>query len=176
MSLMLISNPSYVVLEIPEPISTSITKIREKYEPQIAHFPVEITVAGSSGVGPISSGQELDFVISELEIILVSFQSFEISFLTIERFPETDIFYLVPNDKSPFKKLHDLIKSTNIKFETNPHPYDPHCSLRGFTPLPKGLEDEINRIIFPKEKFKISKIAIFEVDGMKTNKLWGKGL
>ena len=176
MSSMIISNPSYVVLEIPDPISTSITKIREKYEHQIAHFPVEITVAGSSGVGPISSGQELDFVISELEIILVSFQSFEISFLTIERFPETDIFYLVPNDKSPFKKLHDLIKSTNIRFETNPYPYDPHCSLRGFTPLPKELEDEINRIIFPKEQFKISKIAIYEVDGMKTNKLWGKGL
>ncbi len=169
---MIISNPSYVVLEIPKPISTAITHIREKYEPKIAHFPVEITVAGSSGVGPISCGQELDFVISELEKCLVSFTSFKTSFLTIERFPETDIFYLVPDDKSPFQKFHDSITSTNISFKTNPHPYDPHCSLRGFTPLPQGLEDEINNIVFPKEQFKISKIAIYEVDNMKPIKLW----
>ena len=167
-----ISNPSYVVLVIPEPISTVITQIREKYEPQISHFPVEITVAGSSGVGPISSGQDLSFVISELESNLVSFQSFETSFVTIERFPETDIFYLVPENKAPFQNFHNSITSTSINFETNPHPYDPHCSLRGFTPLPKSLEDKINNINFPKERFKISKIAIFEVDGMKPNKLW----
>jgi hypothetical protein len=48
--------PAYVVLNVPEPIRSIVSEIRRKLQYRGAGLPVEITLAGSSGVGPIPPG------------------------------------------------------------------------------------------------------------------------
>ena len=54
--------PSLIVAELPEPIANWVRSVRQELEPGIAHMPAEITLAGSSGVGPLKVGQTLEDV------------------------------------------------------------------------------------------------------------------
>ncbi len=54
--------PSLIVAELPEPIANWVRAVRQELEPGIAHMPAEITLAGSSGVGPLKVGQTLEDV------------------------------------------------------------------------------------------------------------------
>jgi hypothetical protein len=49
---MRITKPSFIVAELPEQIAAWVKLSRQELEPAIAHMPAEITLAGSSGVGP----------------------------------------------------------------------------------------------------------------------------
>ena len=62
-------HPIYVVLELPEPAATAVLTIRRRYDPRLAGFPAEITVAGSSGVGPLMAEQALEPVLECLHSI-----------------------------------------------------------------------------------------------------------
>jgi hypothetical protein len=56
---MQITRPAFVVAELPEPVAGWIRELRRQFEPALAHLPAEITLAGSSGVGPITPGQSV---------------------------------------------------------------------------------------------------------------------
>jgi len=59
--------PTYVVLEIPSPVAEGIRAWRERFDPIVATFPVEITVIGSSGVGPLARDQDPAAVFATLD-------------------------------------------------------------------------------------------------------------
>lgn len=62
---------TYIVLELPEPMSSTIHKIRaEQGDDFQASMPNEITVVGSSGVGPIAQDQDPEKLFKDLPILL----------------------------------------------------------------------------------------------------------
>ena len=59
---------SYIVLDIPSPVKEKIYEIRNYHKDTLrASLPVEITVAGSSGVGVIEPGQDKSFVFNTIK-------------------------------------------------------------------------------------------------------------
>ena len=156
--------PTYVVLEIPSPVSNAVQVIRDSFETPTSRLPVEITVAGSSGIGPIPAGTAKAETEEKLQSILSELRPFRAQFNEVRRFPNTNIFYLAPHERKPFDRIHDLLKASGISFGTNPWPYNPHCTLRTGPMTYRFSEESIMGIPVPKQDFIIDTLSIYEFD------------
>jgi 2'-5' RNA ligase superfamily len=167
---MLVTKPTFIVAELPEQIADWVTSVRQELEPGIAHMPCEITLAGSSGVGPLKIGQKLKDVERVLSELLEHRLPFESRFLRIGNFPNTEIFFLEPA-REPFDELHSLIAKSALEFAANPFPFNPHCSLRGFTPLQPGDRERLEQLVFPAGPFLIQSVSVYELEDMQPKRL-----
>src|SRR5882672_6394495 len=102
----MIEHYSYIVAEIPEPVRSQVQALRDSLNTLTARLPVEITLAGSSGVGPIPAGTDLPLIECHLDRTLSDIPPFRARFSAIRKFPNTSIFYLEPFDRLPFDHLH----------------------------------------------------------------------
>ena len=160
---MMTQYPAGIVVDIPEPIRSRIQSIRESLSTITAKLPVEITVAGSSGLGFIPPGTYLSKIIGEIDRIASEIVPFEVSFSEIRSFPNSFIFYLAPSDRKLFDSLHRALCVSSIPFSESPFPFIPHCTLRDGEPLTQNQIDGIFSIPFPKESFLIDSISIYEI-------------
>ena len=156
--------PACIVLEIPEPVRGVIRSLRERLATVTARLPVEITVAGSSGVGPIPVGADKDETENRLKSVVNGMKPFPVRFQEIRRFANTDIFYLAPEDRQLFDHIHEALKGSGIAFGPNPWPYNPHCTLRAGPMNERATAEEIFGLTFPKDEFTIDTVSIYELD------------
>ncbi|GAB3535688.1 2'-5' RNA ligase family protein [Photobacterium alginatilyticum] len=170
-----ISKPTYIVAELSGEVASWIHSTRVTLEPGIAHFPEEITLAGSSGVGPISKGQKLSVVVSQLEQVLQNYSCIQFKFKGVSHFPDTEIYFAEP-EREEFDRLHAKITETAIVFDDSPFPYNPHCTLKSLTPMESSHEEIISNLVVPVSEHCIRKISIYELDEMKPIKLWEREL
>ena len=155
---------AYVVAEIPEPVRSQIQALRDSLNTLTAKLPVEITLAGSSGVGPIPVGTDLSLIQRHLNRTLSDISPFRARFAAIRTFPNTAIYYLEPFDRSPFDQLHQALRSSGIPFSIIPWPYNPHCTLRGGKPLSADAAAELAARSFPQEEFWINTVSLYHLD------------
>jgi 2'-5' RNA ligase len=160
----MIEHRSYIVAEIPEPVRSQIQALRESLKTLTARLPVEITLAGSSGVGPIPVGTDLSLVERHLDTALSGIAPFQARFAAIRNFPNTSIFYLEPFDRAPFDRIHQQLRASGIPFSEIKWPYNPHCTLRGGAPLNAEAASELLSRAFPREEFWIDTISLYQVD------------
>lgn len=160
---MMTQYPAGIVVDIPEPIRSRIQSIRESLGTITAKLPVEITVAGSSGLGFIPPGTDLSKIIGEIDRIASEVVPFEVSFSEIRSFPNSFIFYLAPSDGKPFDSLHRALCVSSIPFSESPFPFIPHCTLRDGNALTQEEMDGILSIGFPRESFLIDSISAYDL-------------
>lgn len=156
--------PAFIVLEIPPPVRGVIQAIRDSLATLTARLPVEITVAGSSGIGPIPIGTDRSETEVRLHDVLAGLEPFRVRFQEVRRFPNTDIFYLAPQDRQPFDRIHEKLKASGIPFGPNPWPYNPHCTLRAGTMNTSASAEDIFGLSFPREDFVIDTLSVYELD------------
>jgi hypothetical protein len=159
-----IAHPSYIVAEIPDPVRSQIQALRDSLNTLTARLPVEITLAGSSGVGPIPIGADLSFIARHLDKTLSGISPFSTRFSGIRTFPDSFIFYLEPSDRSPFDLIHQKLLVSGIPFSEIRWPYNPHCTLRGGVPLSAEAASELLGRAFPKEEFWINTVSVYHLD------------
>jgi 2'-5' RNA ligase len=167
---MLVTKPTFIVTDLPEAIAAWVKLVRQDLEPGIAHMPAEITLAGSSGVGPLKVGQNLGDVERMLFELLEHRLPFEARFLRVGNFPNTEIFFLEPA-REVFDDLHKLIANSALEFEANPFPFNPHCSLKGLTPLQPRDRERLERLIVPIEPFLFQAVSVYELENMQPKRL-----
>jgi 2'-5' RNA ligase superfamily len=165
-----ITKPTFIVAELPEEIATWVKLMHQELEPAIAHMPAEITLAGSSGVGHLRIGQTLEDVERILSEMLEHRLPFEACFLRVGNFPNTEIFFLEPA-RQPFDELHSLLANSALEFEANPFPFNPHCPLKGFTPLRPGDRERLEQLVIPAQPFMIRSVAVYENENMQPKRL-----
>jgi 2'-5' RNA ligase len=161
----MIAHRSYIVAEIPEPVRSQVQALRDSLNTLTAKLPVEITLAGSSGVGPIPVGTDLSLIQRHLDRTLPDISPFRARFSAIRAFPNTAIFYLEPFDRSPFDHLHQQLRISGIPFSGIRWPYNPHCTLRGGEPLSADAACELASRPFPQEEFWINTVSVYQLDG-----------
>ena len=165
----MIEHRSYIVAEIPEPVRSQIQALRESLHTLTARLPVEITLAGSSGVGPILPGTDLSLVEQHLDRALSGIAPFQARFSAIRTFPNTSIFYLEPFDRAPFDRIHQQLRASGIPFSEIKWPYNPHCTLRGGAPLSEAAASELLNRPLPQDDFWIDTISVYQVDDIAIN-------
>ena len=160
---MITTLPAYVVVEIPEPIRDEIQSLRDELATPTSRLPVEITLFGSSGVGPIPSGTSVESVVHEVESVFSSIKPWDVVFDEICVFPNTSIAYLSPVNRSPFDRAHRLLRDSKLPRSNNEFPYNPHCTLRSGS----TTEDELSKIVardFPTSPFVVDTISVYDFD------------
>lgn len=100
-----------------------------------ASLPVEVTIAGSTGVGVLDPAQNLAEAYKIIDQIAEDTAPIEASFGPVIRFPNTDIFALSFENETPFRKLHQRVARSGIRFLESPHPFQAHCTLRSGAPV-----------------------------------------
>ncbi|HBH47096.1 MAG TPA: hypothetical protein DDX98_00555 [Bacteroidales bacterium] len=165
----ILENNSYIIAEIEDPAMTEILNLRNKFDKVTAQLPVEITLAGSSGVGPISPGQSIDAIINQIDQILASVTPFKFTFKDFNRFENSKIYYLEPRDRKEFDMLHTCFSESSITFTQNPFPYNPHCTIQSSHGLLSENQIEILRVEkFPQYEIEIHHITLFEYSMKKS--------
>jgi 2'-5' RNA ligase len=165
----MIEHNSFIVAEIPDPVRSQIQALRDMLSTLTARLPVEITLAGSSGVGPIPVGTDLSLVERRLDLSLSGIAPFRTHFSSIRTFPNTSIFYLEPFDRAPFEHIHQKLRLSGIPFSGIQWPYNPHCTLRGGAPLSAEAAAELLGRSFPKEEFWINMVSVYHLDALAMN-------
>ena len=166
-----IPNKCCLVANMPETIREWVINLRKKVDPAIAHMPVEVTLCGSSGAGTFVEGQNFEGIKTILSERLKDFIPFEFSFLSINRFPTKEIYYLEPEPES-FSTLHNRIIATNLEFKEHRYPYSPHCALAGFTPITDDTRAIIEAADFPKGTYSVTSVSIYRNEKMNPVELW----
>jgi 2'-5' RNA ligase len=160
----MIQHPAFIVAEIPEPVRSQVQGLRDSLHTLTAKLPVEITLAGSSGVGPIPAGADLSLIERHLDRILPDTFPFRARFSAIRAFPDTSIFYLELFDRSPFDDLHRKLLNSGIPFSGIRWPYRPHCTLRGGDALTADAACELASRSFPEEEYRIDTVSVYQLD------------
>jgi 2'-5' RNA ligase len=159
---LVLQSPTYVVLEVPAAVATRIHVLRERYDPSTARLPVEITVAGSSGVGPLSPDQDAEHVFRVIEEIGRRYLPFASAFSGIHQFPGTSIYWLAPRDRAPFEVLHSALVSAGLAFQSTPFSYVPHCTLSASPSVEPHNPDRLLNESFPKEEFTLAQLSLYQ--------------
>ena len=123
---------TYIVLDLAGPAAAEVRRARRArgYDFYGA-LPVEVTVAGSSGLGTPAPDQDVRQVFSTLDRIAADTPIITGRFGPMLRFPDTNIFVLTMEDPQPFIDLHQRIGESEIEFLPSPFPFIPHCTVRG---------------------------------------------
>jgi hypothetical protein len=143
--------PAFIVLEIPLPVRDAVQAMRDLLATPTTRLPVEITVAGSSGIGPILPGTNKQETEACLKSVVPKIKPFPVRFHEIRRFPNTNIFYLAPHDRRPFDHIHAAIKTSRIKFGSGPM-------------NDRASAEDILKLSFPEDDFLIDTLSIYEFD------------
>lgn len=156
------THPAFIVAEIPEPVRCGIQGMRDQLATPTRLLPVEITLAGSSGTGPIPPGTPFSRIIPDLERIVSGTKAFVASFSSIAAFPGTSTAYLAPADRTGFDLLHLALRNSPIPFSPSAFPYTPHCTLRSGPPLSASDQAETLCMNFPRSTFRIGTLSLYE--------------
>ena len=107
-----------LVFDLPEAEwMADVRRIRSVHDSDRALFPIEITVAGSSGLGWLSPGQTSEAIAAHVRTVAKSLTPFVCTFSRVETFPRRESTILRLRTKSP---------STHF----NEHLRRRHCILR----------------------------------------------
>jgi 2'-5' RNA ligase len=157
---------AYIVLDLPSPMRETVAQLRLQADKAFPPLPVEITVAGSSGVGTIEADESQERVFGLLADVAAKTKPLNAAFHSIERFPNSPVVYLSLVDNAPFIALHKAILSTPIRFRASPFPFGPHCTIR--PPSAGTLDDaEFRRIAalsVPQSPFLLESMSVYELD------------
>lgn len=119
-----------ICLDLSGPAAAAIQALRRRCGyGQNGVNPPEITVAGSSGVGPLAVGQDAAEVFAALDAVAARTPPVTVDFAGLVRFPDTDIVVAVPADPGPLTALHEQLVASGISFDPDEHPWTPHCTI-----------------------------------------------
>lgn len=155
---------TYVVLDIPDAEWVSrILELRRKWDPWRASMPVEITIAGSGGVGPLEPGQDPAWVFDVLGRLASDIGPLSVRFESVQRFAGTALFYLEPLPAEPLIGLHKAVAESGIRFKPSNFPFVPHCTIANLrSPAQDGLQ-EVQTLAPPADAVVLHSMSLYSV-------------
>lgn len=158
---------TYVVVELPEELWQPILELRRKYEPWRAKLPVEITLLGSSGTGPIQEGTDRELVIREVERVLAGSAPPIVQFDSINVFPSTGLYHFAIKDSTGLIELHEKLRGVSLPLSQSLFPFTPHCTLCDLSEFDGNREAAIEEILslsVPGHEIVLRHASIYECE------------
>src|ERR1700712_4399934 len=143
----------FVVAELGEPVREKILEVQRWADPRLAAgTPPHVTMAGSSGVGPLPLGTTVNLRRERMEPITRETPPITMRFERPHRFMQTDIIVLPLDPHGPLRTLHERMATSGLPFERARFQFSPHATLSFYarmTPemlkrlLAVRIEDEV---------------------------------
>lgn len=154
----------YFVLNIPAPASRLVMEVRRAHKDVYrVSLPVEVTVAGSNGLGVLEETEDLSKAYSILDRIAADTAPIETAFGPVVRFAGTNVFALTFEHDAPLRELHARIAHSGLRFRSSPHAFTPHCTLRSRAPITAADERELLALRIPG-RFTLDSISVCGLD------------
>ena len=123
-------NGIFIIASIGKEATERIAAIQREFDPKLAaSSPPHVTIAGSSGVGPIAPTTPLAELRAALEPIATSTPPLILPFGAPIRFMQTTIIVLPLDPHGPLRTLHERIATSGLRFERPRFAFTPHSTL-----------------------------------------------
>jgi 2'-5' RNA ligase len=120
----------FVISSIPGPVGDRIAALQAAYDPRLARLGrPHVTLAGSSGMGPIAPDVTTDELRDHLAPIAESTQPITLRFGRPTRFMQTQIVVLPLDPHGPLRTLHERIKTSGLRAAAPRFFFTPHVTL-----------------------------------------------
>lgn len=149
----------FVVTDVRGEVGQRIHQIQRAYDPKLANYlPPHITLAGSSGVGPIDAATDRGMLRAVMEEIAATTPPLSLKFGFPIRFMQTDIIVLPLDPHGALRELHERIARSGLSFQAARFAFTPHVTLSFF----RTLTPETRR-----ELLAVREDGIFELDHIR---------
>ena len=146
----------------------TVVRLRERHEPARLRFPIEITVAGSSGLGWFSERQTSVELVKRVAQVAQGFPPFAFRFASVERFPDSGVYYLAPHDDAAFHEFQRRLANCGLRFAPTPYDYVPHCTIAILAAdADAGAHAEVRACPVPADNIEVSSVSFWSVDQAK---------
>ena len=154
-------NGIFILAELPPEIADQVRAINERYDPKLSRYkPPHLTLAGSSGAGPIPPSATVEELREKLEPITRDTAPITLSFQAPQRFMQTNILVLPVDSHGPLRILHDRIITSGLPFTRARYTFSPHATLSLYQSLDGKAIRELLKTRIP-EPFVISAIQLY---------------
>jgi 2'-5' RNA ligase len=154
-------NGIFILAELPSEIANQVRAINERYDPKLSRYkPPHLTIAGSSGAGPIPPSVSVKEMREKLEPIARETPPIELAFQPAQRFMQTNIVVLPIDPHGPLRTLHDRIVTSGLPFTRARYTFSTHATLNLYQSLDAKSIRELLKTRIP-EPFVISAIQLY---------------
>lgn len=137
-------NGIFILAELHGEAAEQIAAINARFDRKLAAAkPPHVTVAGSSGVGPVPPSVTPEELERALRPIAQETAPLELEFGSPVRFMQTDIVVLPLNPHGRLRELHDRIATSGLPFARARFSFTPHVTLSLYPRLAKQTASEL---------------------------------
>jgi 2'-5' RNA ligase len=141
-----------------------IHALQRRYDPKLAAmYPPHITLAGSSGIGPIIPGTPPETIRSALAAVARATPPISLAFGPPHQFMQTNIVSLPLDAHGPIRELHDRIARSGLRFFPARYTFTPHVTLNFFPELSRDAIRELLRVRVPEPAI-INSLVVSQTD------------
>jgi 2'-5' RNA ligase len=134
----------YVVVELQGSVAERIRKVQLEFDPKLARFLApHITIAGSSGMGPIRADVSMAELRARLEPVAAAIPPMVLHFERPMRFMQTTVVVLPLSPHGPLRALHEAIKASGLPYERPRFAFSPHATLSLYRELTPATERKL---------------------------------
>ena len=139
----------FVIAPITGVVGERIAEVQAAYDPRLARLgPPHVTLAGSSGIGPISADLTEDELRAALAPIAESTAPITLRFGRPTKFMQTEIVVLPLDPHGPLRTLHERIKTSGLRSSPPRFFYTPHVTLSLYKEQPHAALKEMLKMRF----------------------------
>ena len=139
----------FIISPIVGPVGDRIAETQSAYDPRLARLgPPHVTVAGSSGMGPIAPDVAADELLERLAPIAASTPPITLRLGRPTRFMQTEIVVLPLSPHGPLRTLHERIKTSGLRAAPPRFFFTPHVTLSLYREQPPAALKELLRMKF----------------------------
>ena len=134
----------YIVAELQGPVAERIHALQAKYDPKLARFLApHVTIAGSSGMGPIRPDVPVAELRARLEPVAAAIAPMSLTFERPMRFMQSTVVVLPLSPNGPLRALHEAIKSSGLPYAQPRFAFSPHATLSLYRELTPATERQL---------------------------------
>src|SRR5262249_1370036 len=120
---------------------------------------------GSSGLGWFSADQAKSELMERIVEVARDVQPFSFRFGSIERFPDSTVYYLAPLNEHPFHDFQRRLGASGLRFEATPYEYVPHCPIAILSAeAGKEAHAEVRACPVPAQIMDVVSVSFWSVD------------
>jgi 2'-5' RNA ligase len=131
----------FVIAPIGGDVGARIAELQRQYDPRLAALDQapHVTLAGSSGMGPIAPDTSIAELDAALGPIARDTPPLSLRFGRATRFMQTQIVVLPLDPHGPLRTLHERIKTSGLRAAHPRFYFTPHVTLNLYRELPRDL-------------------------------------
>lgn len=128
----------FVIAEIRGAAGETIHAIQKRFDPKLARaLPPHITIAGSSGLGPIAPSTGAEELAAALGPVCADTVPMDLELEPPHRFMQTNIVVMPLAPHGQLRELHDRIGRSGLSFSPARFTFTPHITLSFYRTLEK---------------------------------------